>query len=280
MNRTNNKHLAQYLAHAALAVSSLCVFSHGHFAWLVPVAAFLLAVLGRVAHSAWRRPDAVFAADPLAPDFKGLAKDLAGRITLAAAGGRRQCVVLSPLFDAKGCFVPYSVSWEPKDRHLVVFGLGQATRRKVDANLKVCCRLPVDVVDEPVSLVFDGRGAAGGSAAATLSVSPRLRRADAPFGKTAWIAYEFYVAALLACAVFVGGPVFRNLHVFLLAALPVVFHQVCLFIPGFGRWLYDNILFLFRLCNRFFPDKNRLDRRMASLDKTRRCCRWLFRWLP
>ncbi len=133
-------------ANAVFATAFLAAL-HPLLTWLFPLAlAPVAAYLWQTAWAGPRRGSRVFVPDPLAPDFRPLAKGLAADIEAASAGDADAEWILCPYLDHEGRSVSYSFYWDPVKGSLSVAGGGATTRRKAEAVLRPAVALPLPFI--------------------------------------------------------------------------------------------------------------------------------------
>lgn len=173
-------------------------------AWLAPLFA--------------RRPEKVFAPDPVAPAFDAfasrLAEDLAAAPLLRTPTTWRLC----PAWNGQGEPAPYAIDFDSKKGRLVIEAYGRKTIRKTgDLVFRPAAplALPVTIAAAPVVLRI-----APGPRRNEVSLSaPSLpARHTTPFG----LATRLWLAALLACHIAFGATPESLPRVLLLALLPFI----------------------------------------------------------
>ena len=95
----------------------------------------------------------VFAPDPIAPDFDGLADDLAEDLKAAPMLGTATEWLLCPVLDGQGNPAPYSLDFDSNKGRLIVLAYGRKTIRKTgDLIFRPALPLPIVIEQSPVHL--------------------------------------------------------------------------------------------------------------------------------
>lgn len=249
-------------AAAPVLAAALCI------AFLTPRMLFA-APLAAIAVSLWeglrrmpfvRRGDAVFAPDPLAPDFRPLLKTVREMLEAAKAQGLRGRIVLTPMPSATGGFAEYSLRWDPKHSAMEASWPGGTTHLKSAVPVFLDAPMPVIVGRFPVAVSFapDGRSgrvavsAVGADAAGGGGRTPRPRTA-------AWL---FYLSGILVAARLLAGEGDIDLaRTAVFAAAPVVIRRLVDFSPRIIRAVKSEAAFAKNLLRRLAgsgPFKNPL----------------------
>lgn len=203
---------------------------------LAPVAAVAMlapALLSRM--PAARRGDALFAPDPLSPDFVPLAATIREMLEDAKASGARRGIVLTPMPAQGGGFAEYSVLWRPASSSVEVAWAGGAVRRRTAATVLPDAPMPVRVGRHPVRLIVSPDRRTG-RAAIAVELPPRLLRALNPMSDVRRSAYLAYLAAVV-CLI-LSLPHRRPTSVITLvvaAAAPVLIRRLVDFAPRLRR---------------------------------------------
>lgn len=242
---------ANIMARAAAPAfaAALCIaFLPPELLFVAPLAAIAVSLYYgfRTAPRA-RRGDAVFAPDPLAPDFKPLLKTVRSMLEAAKAQGRRGRIVMTPMPAPVGGFAPYSLCWSPKDNAIEADWNGGKTRLRSAVPVRIAAPMPIRVMDHPVAVSF-GHDSRSGRVAVSTGIAARnaLRspRTDA------WL---LYLAALLLVARLRAGDGRVNLmSVAIFAAMPVIVRRLADFYPRFMRAAKTEFAFARNLARRFF----------------------------
>lgn len=225
-------------AEAALAAALCLALLPAPRLFLAPlVAAALLvpALLNRM--PARRRGEAVFAPDPLAPDFVPLVATLREMIEDAQADGARRRLVLTPLPASNGGFDDYGVLWRPGENSsaVEVEWRGSRVRRRTAAAVLPKAPMPLRVGSHPVRITIS-RDSRTGRAVLAIERPWRPLRTLNPLGAPLRSAYIAYLAALLGLLrVFPPQHAASGVTFAVLAAAPILLRRLADFAPRLRR---------------------------------------------
>ena len=256
---------------AALAGALAAVFLPGRLCAAAPLVALaFLAPAWRLRFPGGRRT-AFYAPDPLSPNFKVLAAEVARRLEQAAFGDDVPPLVLSPFCDANGRFVGYSLDWRPEKSAVVVESPAMTTRRRTTASVRLRGVFPVEVQSYPVTLRFahDPDRARAALLWQDVPVVRPRRESFAP-PAAASILLRLYWTAL--AGLYAVNPAALKVSALLfLAALPPIVSRVRPFLPRLWRGALRQLAFLVRLIRRlvrnFAPVPAFIDKAIAWLEK-------------
>ena len=241
-------------AEAALAASVCLAFLPAPLLFLAPLAAatFLLppllyltpvptctpslssrrSPLSRAFPSCRRSPSdcAIFAPDPLSPDFAPLASALRDMLEDACVTGARRRIILSPLPSPDGGFSEYRILWRPSSSSIEIEWNGAKSRRKTAAAVFPAAPMPVTVGAAPVSITTSPDPRTG-RVSLSQNPLPRPLRFLNPAVEPVRSLYFFYLAALFtAYRLFVTSPT-GILSIAIFAVAPVLCRRLSDFSP-------------------------------------------------
>lgn len=216
--------------------AALCIaFLPPRLLFAAPLAAIAVAIVSGLRSAPFaRRGDAVFAPDPLAPDFRPLLKTVREMLEAAKAQGRPGRIVLTPMPSATGGFAEYSLRWDPKHSAMEASWLGGTAQLKSAVPVFLDAPMPVTVGRFPVAVEFapdsrSGRVAVStaGAAGGTGGRAPNALRA------AVWLLY--LSAILIAARLVAKDGRIDVMRVAVFAAAPVVVMRLADFSPRILR---------------------------------------------
>lgn len=231
--------------------AALCVaFLPPRLLFAAPIAAIAVAIVSGLSSAPFaRRGDAVFAPDPLAPDFRPLLKSVREMLEAAKAQGRCGRIVLTPMPSATGGFAEYSLCWDPKHSAMEATWPGGTTRLKSVVPVFLDAPMPVVVGRFPVAVAFAPDSRSGRVA---VSASGTAGGADGrPPQAMLTAAWLFYLSAVLVAARLLAGEGNIDLaRTAVFAAAPVVMRRLVDFSPRIIRTVETEAAFAKNLLRR------------------------------
>lgn len=179
-----------------------------------------------------RRKDAVFAPDPLNPDFETLADTLGNMMEDASVRGTQSRFILTPLPLAAGGFAKYSILWNPCHSTLEIACGAKSVRRTRAVEVKPLAPMPFVVQNNPVSIEIS-RDSASKRVVVSMRTPWRPLVFLCGYGALPMrMAYVFYVTVVILLYEII--PVLHRRTMFFplfMAALPILYARANDLIP-------------------------------------------------